>query len=122
MTKVFTSTLIFYLQEKGFLNINDKVTKYIKLPTLSDTVKIKDLLSHNSGIRDKEQTKTFQDLYTKNQGKTYLTSVSLKNSIFTEDKGFVYSNTNYIILGEIIKNITGKTFNEYVDEIIVKKL
>jgi len=122
MTKVFTSTLIFYLQEKGFLDINDKVTKYIKLPTLSDTVKIKDLLSHNSGIRDKEQTKTFQDLYTKNQEKTYLTSVSLKDSIFTEDKSFVYSNTNYIILGEIIKNITGKTFNEYVDEIIVKKL
>lgn len=43
-------------------------------------------------------------------------------NIAAADKTFEYANANYILLGEIIRYVTGKPFEEFVEEVIIDEL
>src|SRR5689334_33424 len=50
VTKQFTAALVMYLQEKGKLNIQDKVSKYFPDLPFADSVTLYHLLTHTSGV------------------------------------------------------------------------
>src|SRR6476661_9668328 len=51
LTKMFTSTAILQLAQKGKLSLTDPVSKYVPDFAYRDSVKIINLLSHTSGIK-----------------------------------------------------------------------
>lgn len=102
MSKSFTALAIMQLVERGKLNLNDKISKYVDISKWFidknniDKITIKNLLNHTSGIT------TYQTF-----GKLKITKLYGK---------YVYSNANYGLLGIIIENITKKTYEEYINE------
>jgi CubicO group peptidase (beta-lactamase class C family) len=121
LTKTFTATLIFHLQKQHLLSIDDNVNKYIKKYKIKDGIKIKHLLSHTSGIRDGGDEDTFLMVY-EYQNTHFTNHDFIKYSKFTNDFEFSYSNTNYILLGEIIEQVSGLKFHEYLQKVIIDKL
>lgn len=125
ITKMFTSTLILKLHEDGKLNLDDKITQYIpEYPKeKGDQIKIKHLLSHSSGITDYltiPETMNFIK-----SGATPLEFIKVfcnEELLFTPGEKFQYSNSNYNLLGVIIESVTGKSYQEYVQEIIFDPL
>jgi len=122
VSKMFTATAIMILMERGKLNYDDNLTRFIpEFP--NKKVTIRNLLNHRSGLAnyiyladehwDIEKPITNEDvvdLFVKNKPQDY----------FQPDKGFQYSNTNYALLGSVIERITGQPFNIFVKENIFK--
>ncbi len=61
ITKSFTATCIMQLQEKGLLNINDPISKYIDGNSRGEEIRIHHLLTHTSGLpRDGKYSGTLE--------------------------------------------------------------
>jgi len=124
-SKLFTGTSIAKLDFEKKLSLNDKVTKYIPWFRLYDSnttrlVTVRDLLCHRIGL------KTFQGDF------TFWNSNLPKDSIiwkmrylkpigeFRQDYG--YCNSAFLVAGEILRQVTGITWEEYVQQQILAPL
>lgn len=124
ITKQFTAISILILEEKGKLNLNDEITKYIpNYPTNGNKITIHHLLNHTSGIKDYTKVKGLNAISQKDLSPTELIDFSKNEPIdFIPGEKFKYNNSGYVILGHIIEKITGQTYGEFVEEQIFKKL
>jgi len=121
ITKTFTSAMILRLEAKHKLNINDKIGKYFPKYPRWNNVTIKQLLNMTSGISNfTEDPNWVENL--KNGFKTTWSQDQIINSsyqqhdYFKPGKGWHYSNTNYILLGKIIENITQQKLEKLFKE------
>ncbi|MBN2572109.1 MAG: beta-lactamase family protein [Ignavibacteriales bacterium] len=119
VSKQFTAFSILLLEKEGKLNLNDDIHKYIpELPDYSKPVTIQHLLNHTSGIWDYyDMMTTFGgydelDHYTLNEVFTFLKKQ--KELLFDPGSQWVYSNSNYILLSQIIEKVTGILFRQWV--------
>ncbi|HTC36538.1 MAG TPA: exo-beta-N-acetylmuramidase NamZ domain-containing protein [Bryobacteraceae bacterium] len=113
LTKVIATTpSIMRLFEQGQIRLNDPVTKY--LPEFQgghSDITIRNLMTHFSGLRP--------DLDLKPVWSGYETGI--QRALIDKPAGppgvrFVYSDINFILLGEIVHRLTGKTLDEYARE------
>jgi uncharacterized protein YbbC (DUF1343 family)/CubicO group peptidase (beta-lactamase class C family) len=113
LTKVIATTpSIMRLFEQGQIRLNDPVTKY--LPEFQgghSDITIRNLMTHFSGLRP--------DLDLKPAWSGYETGI--QRALADKPAGppgvrFVYSDINFILLGEIVHRLSGKMLNEYVRE------
>lgn len=122
-TKQFTAMAIMQNYEKGFLDFNDKISKYIPQLKQGDKISIHNLLTHTSGLVDYTALEEFFNTDIKN--KNPMKMVDLINNMeleFNPGETFKYSNTNYLLLGMIVEKITGLTLEDYLEENILKPL
>ncbi|MCI0471954.1 MAG: beta-lactamase family protein [Ignavibacteria bacterium] len=124
-TKAFTGTSIAILESEGKLSIDDRVSKYIpgirfNNPVTTEMLSIKDVLTHRVGIG------TFHgDFITWG---TNLSSAELINNlqyvkpVFDYRNGYGYFNSGYVIAGEIIRQVSGKYWTDYVLEKLIGPL
>jgi uncharacterized protein YbbC (DUF1343 family) len=110
LTKVLATTpSIMRLFEQGQIRLNDPITKY--LPEFQgghSDITIRNLMTHFSGLRP--------DLDLKPAWSGYQTGI--QRALIDKPAGppgvrFVYSDINFILLGEIVHRLTGKMLNEY---------
>jgi CubicO group peptidase (beta-lactamase class C family) len=108
-TKLITATGIFQLIQDGKLNLEDKISKYLNdLPDHWQNIRVKNLLSHSSGLPDIVRHKsTLSD-------KELLDKLAEDKMEFVTGNQFRYNQTNFWFLGKIIEKITGMTFDEFV--------
>ncbi len=135
--KLFTSTIIGLLVEKGKLSFDDKITKYLDNELLSnlhlykgkdytEEIKIKHLLNHTSGLAD--NFRVLLDELIKDQNldlspKETITYVKNNaKSHFPPGGGFKYTDTNYHLLGLIIEKITDEPFHSALRKYIFEPL
>jgi len=113
LTKVIATTpSIMRLFEQGQIRLNDPVTKY--LPEFQgghSEITIRNLMTHFSGLRP--------DLDLKPAWSGYETGI--QRALVDKPAGppgvrFVYSDINFILLGEIVHRLTGKMLSEYASE------
>lgn len=129
ITKSIVAIGIMQLVENGKLNLNDELKKIApEVPFTNDweathAVKIINLLEHTTGFDDFKLNK----MYTLDR-KDYNTKelmILQKNSMVSRwrpDERHSYSNVNYVVLGYIIKKITGKEYNKYLTENVLQPL
>jgi CubicO group peptidase (beta-lactamase class C family) len=116
--KQFTSFGILRLQERGLLNIQDPVSKYIPEFPYSE-VTIENLLNHTSGLpdymsmMDKEWNK---DSFASNYDVISIMNKNKPKVYFENNSQFEYSNTGYIILSIIIENTTGVKIKDFLNK------
>jgi CubicO group peptidase (beta-lactamase class C family) len=120
ITKQFTAMAILILQERGKLNVSDEIKKYIPdTPKAWDEITIHHLLTHTSGIPN---VTSFPDFL-----KTLPNRVTLKELIakfkdkpleFKPGEKFKYSNSGYILLGQIIETVSGKPYASFLKDAI----
>lgn len=126
VSKQFTALGILLLEEEGKLKTTDDVRKYIpELPEYPYPIQIKHLLSHTSGIRDHIMMLDWED----DQKPHYYTFAGTLEALqrfnglsFAPGEDFAYSNTGYELLAMIIERVSGKKFEQYMQEVIFKPL
>lgn len=118
VTKQFTSACIAILEQEGRLSVHDDVRKYIpELDFYGDTIRIKHLLNHTSGIRNHNVLLSLKGFDFKRRG---YTNQMIEDLMFSQ-KGInnkpgakmLYSNTNYVLIALIVKRVSGLSIHEF---------
>jgi len=147
ITKTMVATIILQLEEEGKLSISDKAGKYLndldflkfrkfhyfKRKAYADSITVEMLMNHTSGIADIFTDAAFrfnisvllhkQRQFTPEKViKRYYRYRLNKKAFNKPGEGYHYSDINYMLLGFIIENITGKKLHEAIRERIITPL
>ncbi|HEY0079576.1 MAG TPA: serine hydrolase domain-containing protein [Pyrinomonadaceae bacterium] len=123
MTKQFTAMGILILQERGRLNVQDPICRYV--PQCSQTwqgITIHHLLTHTSGIPEYLSLPEFQQRNLPLPVTTVIETLKIKPLDFRPGEQFSYSNSGYYIAGYIIERVSGKTYEAFLRESIFAPL
>lgn len=122
MTKQFTSVAILILEQQGKLNVNDPVSKYIKDYPSGDKITIHHLLTHTSGIRDFTKMKTLSTIAQKEMKPEMMVDFFKNEPVdFAPGEKFEYNNSGYVVLGYIIEQVSGQTYEDFMKKNIFEK-
>jgi len=119
-SKQFTAACIIILSQQGKLSLEDKLMKFFpNFPSYANDITIQHLLNHTSGIRDylilaRLSGLGSEDHYTDNMVGKWLMSQQELN--FNPGDEYLYSNSGYWLLGQIVKIVSGVTMAEYAKE------
>ncbi len=123
-SKQFTAVAIMQLHEKGKLNYNDPVNKY--LPDFPyPAITIEELLTHTSGLPDyMGLLKKHWDhsKFAVNADVLNLLAEHKPKLLFEPGAMWSYSNTGYVVLSSIIQAISNQSYGEYLRENIFEPL
>lgn len=124
VTKQFTSALVMHLQEKGKLNIQDKLSKYFPGLPFADSVTLYHLLTHSSGIYNYTQDRTFmQNETTRPISQERMLALFRNHPLeFTPGSKFSYSNSGYVLLGYIIEKASGIPYEKLMRQVVFQPL
>ena len=124
ITKQFTAASILLLQEQGKLTVQDPICKYLDpCPAAWQPVTVHHLLSMSSGIPSFTGLPNWRELRVKDMlPAESIALVADKPLKAKPGEVYEYSNTNYIILGIIIEKTSGKTYEKFLTDNIIKPL
>ncbi len=120
LTKVVaTTTAVMQLVQKGQVRLNDPVAKYI--PEFAESGKeditVRNLLTHFSGLR------ADIDLTPPWEGRdAALRMAFAETPAYSPGSRFLYSDTNFIVLGALVERVSGNTLDAYCAKKIFKPL
>jgi len=123
VTKTFTAIAIMQLMEKGLLNLDDNIEKFLDFNTNGKTVTIRQLLNHTSGIKDYTESdipKRLQEIGYSSDN--FLRLLEEKEFDFKPNDAMDYNNSGYYLLAVIIEKISGSTYEEYLNKNIFQPL
>ena len=120
LTKVIaTTTAIMQLAEKGKLNIEAPVARY--WPAFKKngkgSITVRQLLTHYSGLRPDLSLRPKWSGY-----KKAMLRIIAERPDIPPGSGFIYSDINFEVLGELVRRITGQPLDRYCAEHIFKPL
>ena len=119
VAKQFTAAAIAIAAHEGVISLDDPVRKWITdLPSYPVDPTIRQVVHHTSGLRDYLTLMALRglrddDYYTNAEVRAAIARQSELN--FTPGSDYLYSNSGYFILGEIIREATGLTLKEYAE-------
>jgi len=126
VSKQFTAFSVLLLEGEGKLSINDDVRKYIpEVPDFGKVITLNQLMHHTSGLRDQWDLLAMagwrlDDIITKEQ---VLRLVSRQKDLnFNPGDEFVYCNTGFTLLAEVVARVSGQTFAEFTKKHIFEPL
>ncbi len=132
-TKTMTAAAILKLRDRGLLDVNDKVAKFLTkesniwtdgvVPAWANKITIHNLLTHRSGLTEyfmgtklditKPHSEINKDIVNFAAGKELTFEPGIKHN---------YCNTNYVLLGLIIETLSGKNLADFYAEEFFKPL
>lgn len=128
ISKLFTSVAVMQLWEQRKLRLDDSLQSLLpdfairQKYTETVPVTVHSMLTHSSGlIRDADSSWNGPNFY-------FLTSDELKKSLakaetlYPGSTYFQYSNVGMSLLGEIVARRSGKSYNDYIEQNILKPL
>ena len=122
VAKPFTAAAVLMLVERGKIKLDDPVTRFLSnVPVTWNNITVRHLLTNTSGIKDytTEIPTTARLEFTEDL--IYMRAVG-GGILFPAGTQFRYSQTNYVLLGMVIRAATGRPFYEYVTDQIFKPL
>ncbi|WP_299436744.1 serine hydrolase domain-containing protein [uncultured Aquimarina sp.] len=125
-SKQFTAFAALLLEEEGKLSLEDDIRKYIpELPDFGYTIKVKNLAQHTHGIRGVIYLLgmagwNIEDVITKKD--VFKLFKQQKELNFPPETDFLYNNSGYILLAEIISRVSGQSFHMYLRDHIFMPL
>jgi D-alanyl-D-alanine carboxypeptidase len=126
ITKQFTAAAIMRFVEQGKISLDDDITKYLPepgFPMQGNTVTVRQLLNHTSGIPSyTDQNDWFKLIPQELTHDEMLALVKDKPFDFKPGQKHKYNNTGYYMLGMIIEKISGRTYAEHMQDEFFKPL
>jgi CubicO group peptidase (beta-lactamase class C family) len=126
VSKQFTAASIVLAAEQGFLSLDDNIRKYIPEPAdYGQPITLRQMLHHTSGLPDMLALlyisgRNSEDVHPAAEVMDLI--VRQKKLNFQPGEEYQYSNTNYFLLGEILKRATKKPLSEFAAQYIFKPL
>jgi CubicO group peptidase (beta-lactamase class C family) len=126
ITKQFTSMLILLLVEQGKVDLEGKLSDYLPYyrKDTGSRITIHHLLTHSSGIPSYTSIPNFFEDISRDPYpvKEFVEKYCSGDLEFEPGSKFLYNNSGYFLLGAIIEEITGKTYEEVLKEKIFDPL
>ncbi|MFT4802553.1 MAG: CubicO group peptidase (beta-lactamase class C family) [Ulvibacter sp.] len=125
-SKQFTAASIVLLAEKDKLSLDDNLKSlFPDFPEYAEKITIRHLLNHTSGIRDYLQISYLKglgddDYYTDDNVMKWLINQTDLN--FAPGEEYIYSNSGYWLLGQIVKKVAGMNMSEFAQKEIFEPL
>jgi CubicO group peptidase (beta-lactamase class C family) len=123
ITKTFVATSIMQLVESGKVNLDAPVVRYSPYFRLADDryriITVRQMVTHTSGMPDVEDYEWDRPQYDDGALERYVRSLSNQKLIFAPGTDFRYSNSAFEVLGDLIANVSGESFDDYVQDHIL---
>ena len=126
VSKQFTTFAVLLLEEDGKLSLDDDIRKYVpEVPDFGKKITLRHLAHHTSGLRDQWALIALaggrlDDVITTEH---ILKLVKRQKELnFEPGAEYLYSNTGYTLLAEVVARVSGKSFAEFTSERIFKPL
>jgi D-alanyl-D-alanine carboxypeptidase len=125
-SKSFTVAVILQLEAAGKFSISDKLGKWLPEYSAWKDVTIRRLLNMTSGIPNYSETEWMSRAWA-NEPTRAFTLKELADAAYPSNanqlpvnKGYYYSNTNYILAAMIAEKAAGKSFSSLVHELVIE--
>jgi CubicO group peptidase (beta-lactamase class C family) len=123
ITKTFTAVAVMQLVEQNLVKVDDPIQKYVpNFPkNKKGTITVRHLLEHSSGIKgykNNKERETKKEYLTINDAMAVFKNRKLK---FKPGTDYSYTTYGYVVLGVLIENVSGKTYEEYIQKNIFDK-
>ncbi|HEY7981617.1 MAG TPA: serine hydrolase domain-containing protein, partial [Candidatus Eremiobacteraceae bacterium] len=112
-TKQFTAAAVMLLQQDGKLKLDDKLSRYLPEFRHGASITLRELLTHTSGIPDYADLNDLPHHATARQFVDLVRDAPLD---FPPGTQFEYSNTNYVILGMIVEQVSGLSYSAFLSQ------
>jgi len=126
VTKTFTALAVLQLAEMKRIDLDNSVRKYQPGFPYSSEITVRQLLAHSAGIPNPVPLSW---IHLSSEHKTFDRNEFFKNVIQKNKRTrskpndmFEYSNLGYILLGQLIENISGMSYERYVTDNIIAKM
>jgi CubicO group peptidase (beta-lactamase class C family) len=126
VSKQFTATAILLLAADGNLSLQDPLSRHVSgLPAWADTVSVDQLIHHTSGIPDYFQLLTDEghELTDQvSQEQTLQVLATVPSLGFAPGSRWEYSSSNYVLLAEVVKQVSGQPLPDFFSSRIFQPL
>ncbi|MBT2293598.1 serine hydrolase [Paenibacillus albidus] len=130
--KIFTAVAIMQLVDQKKLDLDTLLSDCLDVPfpAFDSGIAIRHLLTHSSGIPDYFDEEVMSDfaelwdslpMYTMTSASAFLPMFQYRGMKFKPGERFSYSNAGFIVLGLIVEQVSGLTFQEYVQTHIFER-
>ena len=112
ITKTFVAALTLELADQGVLSLDDPLTRWLPDFPHARGVTLRELLDHTSGLDDFFAHPTLLDRLGAEPRRAWTPAEVLRYvgaPHFAPGRGYYYSNTNYVLLGQVIERATGRS-------------
>lgn len=131
ITKTFVATVVLQLAHQGRLRLDDPVEAWLPgaVPG-ADRITVRHLLNHTGGVPDVLPTLPLppEPEFLDNRWRTWtadeLVARAVAHPPTFEPPGsaFAYSNTGYLLLGQIVERVTGRSYGEEIERRVIRPL
>ncbi|MCI0513617.1 serine hydrolase [candidate division KSB1 bacterium] len=117
ITKQFTAAAILRLQEQGRISVNDPLSKYLPDFPEAQTVTIRHLLQHTSGIQSYTSVPDFlKDVSKPIRPEDLVQKISKLGSIFKPGENWSYNNSGFFLLGYLVEKLSGLSYQKFLQQ------
>jgi len=126
-TKTFTVTGVLQLADEGKLGLDDPIAKFIDGVPEGDKITLRQLARMQSGLANYSDSAEFQQALFTDPFRSF-TQQELLDWAFAEPmkfqpgEGFLYCNTNTILLGLVVEKVSGQSLPDYIVDHITTPL
>ena len=127
VTKIATAAAIMQLHEKGLIDLDAQVSRYLDYFPAQYPITVRHLLSHSSGLSEPPD---FEWVNVRLNG-TPMPDLDLVDRAYYEEltglmfepgSDSAYVNSDYVTLGQIVAKVSGKPYIQYIQENILTPL
>ncbi len=124
ITKQFTAAAILLLQERGKLNVQDPICKYIdNCPAAWNEITLHHLLSHTGGVPNFTSFPDYQPkMMLPVTTQEMIARFKDKPLDFKPGEKWNYSNSGYFLLGHVIEKVSGESYEAFLQKNIFEPL
>ena len=124
VTKQFTTAALLQLQEEGLLNLDADLGTYLPdFPTQGNRITVRELLDHTSGIRGYTEMAAARPYFVRRVPRDSLLVLIADHPFdFPTGEHAIYNNSAYYLAGMILEQVSGMTYEEYMEENIFAQL
>jgi D-alanyl-D-alanine carboxypeptidase len=127
VTKPFTVSLLLQALDEGLLSLDDTIDRYVEGVPNGDKITLAQMADMTSGLANYSETKLFNGDPGADPYKVWepeeLAQIGIADSpAFDPGTEFEYSNTNIVLLGLVLEQVTGESIGELYRERIIEPL
>lgn len=124
VSKQFTAAAVLMAARQGHLTLDDDVREWVpELPDYGPTITVRHLIHHTSGIRDYLTLQSIAGSYGGVTDAEVLELLARQKALnFEPGQRYLYSNSGYFLLSEIVERATGLSLREFADRHIFTPL
>lgn len=127
ITKMFVATVVLQLADEHRLRLDDALTAYLPDFPGAERITVRQLLAHASGVPDYTRIEGFGRRLLEDRDRVWrpseiITLAARRSAEFDPGTDYAYSNTDYVLLGEVIRVATGVSWAEQVRTRILEPL